>query len=324
MQGPRLAEDIMVTKLVTLSSQTPVFEGIRMLLKNRITGAPVLAKSGRYLGVFSEKCCMSVLTLIARLAANASNAPCETPLARDFMVTNLVTLQPESDVFEAIGYLLKRSISGAPVVDDSGKFLGIFSEKTSMKVLVDAAYDQMPSTKVAAFANTDVGRVISEDTDLLQCARLFLETPYRRLEVLRDGRVVGQISRRDVLTHAQHFSSDMKDKDIALLEQSGELERSDGEIEQSYPRPTSTVVEDFMDIHARTIEEQLDLLSIAQLFLTTPYRRLPVLRDQFLVGQISRRDLLRAMHRALQVLPRRESALLYLSSLRDRSESPIQ
>ncbi len=324
MQGPRLARDIMVTKLVTLMTRTPVFDGIRMLLKNRITGAPVVAEQDRYLGMFSEKCCMGLLTLLTRLAAERGDAPMPTPLARDFMVTDLVKLKPKADVFEAIGYLLKNSISGAPVVDESGNFLGIFSEKTSMKVLVDAAYEQMPSTEVAAFANTDSGRVITEETDLLECAKLFLETPYRRLEVLRDGKVVGQISRRDVLVRAQLVSLDVEGKDQALLERGAELPRSDGATQRKYPCPTSTDVDGFMDVHARTIQEQLDVLSIAQVFLTTPYRRLPVLRDQQLVGQVSRRDLLRAMHRALEVIPRRESALLYLSSLRDRSESPIQ
>lgn len=324
MQGPRMAKDIMVTRLVTLPTQTHVFDGIRMLLKNRITGAPVVAEDERYLGVFSEKCCMGLLTLMTRLAAERGEGPVKTPLAREFMVKDLVTLKPKTDVFEAIGYLLKNSISGAPVVDDAGNFLGIFSEKTSMKVLVDAAYEQMPSTEVGAFANTDFGRVIKEETDLLECARLFLETPYRRLEVVRDGKVVGQISRRDVLVNAHIVSLEVEDKDSAILERGGELERSDGESEQVYPMPTSTHVDDFMDTHARTIEEPLDVLSIAQIFLTTPYRRLPVLQGERLVGQISRRDLLRAMHRALEVTPRRESALLYLSSLRDRSESPIE
>ena len=55
------------------------------------------------------------------------------------MVRKLVTLTPESDVFEAIGQLLKNRISGAPVVDPEGNFLGIFSEKTSMQVLISAA-----------------------------------------------------------------------------------------------------------------------------------------------------------------------------------------
>ncbi len=324
MDGPRLAKEIMVSKLVTLSSHADVFEGIRMLLKHRITGAPVVGEDQRYLGVFSEKCCMGVLTLIARQSAESGVVAVSTPLARDFMVRDLVTLAPDTDVFEAIGHLLKNSISGAPVVDGERKYLGVFSEKTSMKVLIDAAYEQVPSTKVAAFANTDFRRVISEETDLLSCAQMFLDTPYRRLPVLRDGKLVGQVSRRDVLIHAHLVSSEVQDRDRILLQNSDALDRSDGVAEEAHGHLASTEVHNFMDVHARTIDEDVDLLSIAEIFLNTPYRRLPVLRNGQLAGQVSRRDLLQAIHRSLEVVPRREKTLLYLSSLLERSDAPIE
>ena len=62
--------------------------------------------------------------------------------ARDFMITRLVTLRPEMDVIKAVQLLLKNRISGAPVVDSDGTYLGIFSEKCSMNVLLDAAYER--------------------------------------------------------------------------------------------------------------------------------------------------------------------------------------
>ena len=66
-----------------------------------------------------------------------------------------------------------------------------------------------------------------------------------------------------------------------------------------------------------------DLLGIAQIFLNTNYRRLPVLREGKLIGQISRRDLLCAAHELLAVPPERESSLLYLSALVERDEVPV-
>ena len=74
----------------------------------------------------------------------------------------------------------------------------------------------------------------------------------------------------------------------------------------------------------RTIGEETDLLTIAEIFLNTEYRRLPVLRGTRLVGQISRRDALEA---ALKVIekhpPTREKTLLYLSALIDRNDAPM-
>ena len=121
--------------------------------------------------------------------------------ARDFMVKRLVTLRPEMDVLDAVQRLLKNRISGAPVVDGDGMYVGVFSEKCSMHVLLDAAYEQLPSTEVRAFMDTDA-KTIEPNTQLLSIAQVFLLTPYRRLPVVDDGRLVGQVSRRDVLKAA--------------------------------------------------------------------------------------------------------------------------
>lgn len=325
MNHSELARDIMVTHLVTLRPEMHVFDGIAHLLKHDITGAPVVDPQRNYLGVFSEKCCMSVLTLTARSACEGEKRLARYLHAKDFMTTRLVTLSPEMDVFEAIGLLLKNRISGAPVVDQQRKFLGIFSEKTSMQVLISAAYEQLPTCRVEAFMNKDPLRVIEEGTSLLAIAQLFLDTPYRRLEVLRDGRLLGQISRRDVLRAEHHLSMYVHDHDENLAKNSWMIHRSDSE-EQSQQQPLpSPEVSSFMDQQARTINEETDFLQIARIFLDTPYRRLPVLRETELVGQISRRDVLKMAHDLMAIAPKKsDSTLLYLSSLMERNDAPIQ
>jgi predicted transcriptional regulator len=119
-------------------------------------------------------------------------------VARDFMTTRLVTLFPDMDVFKAIDILVKKKISGAPVVGSDNRLLGTFSEKCCMQVLIDGAYDQLPTSQVHAFMDKDP-QVITEETGLLAVAQVFLITPRRRLPVVRDGKLVGQISRRDVI-----------------------------------------------------------------------------------------------------------------------------
>lgn len=73
----------------------------------------------------------------------------------------------------------------------------------------------------------------------------------------------------------------------------------------------------FLDLdRGRTVDEDKDLLSLAQMFLDTLYRRLPVLRDEKLMGQVSRRGLLQSIHKLTEVSPdRRGNSLLYFSSL---------
>jgi CBS domain-containing protein len=122
-----------------------------------------------------------------------------TPVtARDFMSTDLLTISPEADVLEAVQMLTKHHISGAPVVDRSGRYLGVFSEKCSMQVLLDAAYEQLPTREVRSFMDSDA-QTICPGTHLLSVAQVFLLTPYRRLPVIEDGRLVGLVCQRDVL-----------------------------------------------------------------------------------------------------------------------------
>ncbi|MFH5805693.1 CBS domain-containing protein [Alienimonas sp. DA493] len=124
--------------------------------------------------------------------------------AADVMTRKLITLAPDTPVQEAIGTLLKNRISGAPVVGPGRSFLGVFSEKICMRVLLDAAAEQVPCCgTVGQYADADA-QTVTEDTPLLTMVHLFNEGRFRRLPVLRhdaDGRaeVVGQVSRRDVL-----------------------------------------------------------------------------------------------------------------------------
>lgn len=148
--------------------------------------------------------------------------------ARDIMVKRLVTLRPELDVMVAVQRLLKNRISGAPVVDIDGTYLGVFSEKCSMHVLLDAAYEQLPSNQVRVFMDTDA-KTINPDTHLLSIAQVFLLTSYRRLPVLEDGKLIGQVSRRDVLKAAHDLLRKAPDRNegSSLLYLSALVERDE-------------------------------------------------------------------------------------------------
>jgi len=125
--------------------------------------------------------------------------------AREIMTVKLVTLKPRMDVFDAIGILLENQISGAPVIDDDGIFLGVFSERSSLQALVTRNYHNSPSAQVGQFMDADA-RTISEDTPILDIGHIFLVDPLRRLPVLEDGKLVGQISRRDVMKAMRDLS----------------------------------------------------------------------------------------------------------------------
>ena len=150
--------------------------------------------------------------------------------ARDFMITKLVKLKPDMDVFDGVRLLLKNRISGAPVVDADGTYIGVFSEKCSMHVLLDAAYENLPTNEVKAFMDTDA-QTIKPDTQLLSIAQLFLLSSYRRLPVVDDdGKLLGQVSRRDVLKAAMQSIDKRPAKEKSLLYLSALVERQDAPV----------------------------------------------------------------------------------------------
>ncbi|MEM9368334.1 MAG: CBS domain-containing protein [Planctomycetota bacterium] len=127
------------------------------------------------------------------------NAAMPAITARQMMVRNLITLRPDTDALEALDTLLRHRISGAPVVDEDDRFVGIFSEKSCMRFVVGLAYEGLPRTDVLSLTDAEVP-TINEETDLLTIAQTFLDAACRRLPVLdNDGRMRGQISRRDVM-----------------------------------------------------------------------------------------------------------------------------
>ncbi len=150
-------------------------------------------------------------------------------VARDIMATKLITLSPDMDVFDAIDRLLKNHISGAPVVDASGNFIGVFSEHCSISLLVAAAYDSAPTNRIAPFIDRDVA-TIEPETDLLTIAERFLNTHQRRLPVLENGQLVGQISRRDVLKAARALLHQAPVQASSTLYLSGVIDRKDAPI----------------------------------------------------------------------------------------------
>jgi CBS domain-containing protein len=124
--------------------------------------------------------------------------PVKSAKVRDYMSGKLVTFRPETDVMDAMRQLVHHKISGAPVVDDHGHLVGMLSEFDCLKVVLAAGYHDEPGGPVAALMVRDV-QTVDADMNIVDLAQLFQQSRLRRYPVLKDNRVVGQISRRDVL-----------------------------------------------------------------------------------------------------------------------------
>ncbi|MCS5490311.1 MULTISPECIES: CBS domain-containing protein [Algoriphagus] len=134
-----------------------------------------------------------------RMVASKRTTP--TPiLVRDHMSTNLVTFHPEDTIDQVLEVLTRRKISGAPVVDESGGLVGIISEVDCLKEIIKGKYTNTPKfpAKVKEHMTSEV-ITLSPDLSLFDAAGKFLELKKRRFPVLKDGKLVGQISLSDVI-----------------------------------------------------------------------------------------------------------------------------
>lgn len=119
----------------------------------------------------------------------------------DYMTKEVVTLHPLQSIAEAMDVFLEHKISGAPVLDDDGKIIGILSEIDCLKIMVDEAYHNLPHGKITVlqYMSNNVATV-PITADVLDVASKFLHTHFRRFPVVDvSGKLTGQISRRDIL-----------------------------------------------------------------------------------------------------------------------------
>lgn len=126
----------------------------------------------------------------------------------DYMTTRLIKFHPDQPMDEVIVALLKHKISGGPVVDDEGELVGVISEGDCMKEVVRGKYNNMPnlSGKVSDHMTQNVIS-ISPETNIFDVAQMFLEKRIRRFPVVSLGKLVGQISQRDIMRAVHKMSS---------------------------------------------------------------------------------------------------------------------
>lgn len=128
--------------------------------------------------------------------------------ARDLMATNLLVFAPEQTILSAMQALLKRGVSGGPVADEGGKLVGVLSEVDCLRMLAtDEFYlEEQEEGGLVEHYMTKGGRTIPPDLGIYAISHYFLTTPIRRLPVIDAGRLIGQVSRRDVLRGVEQTS----------------------------------------------------------------------------------------------------------------------
>ncbi len=130
-------------------------------------------------------------------------------LVSDYMTKKLITFTADQSILEVMEVFAKNHISGGPVVDHRGAIVGIISEADCMKQISESRYFNMPilEKSVEIYMTKNV-ETIDSDKSIFDAAAIFAYNGRRRLPVIDiKGKLVGQISRKDIVVAALKLSS---------------------------------------------------------------------------------------------------------------------
>lgn len=147
------------------------------------------------------------------------------------MIRKVVTIRPETTIRDAIELLITHDVSGVPVTNEAGEIVGVVSELAMFDVLFAPEIQQLPVSEVMT---PDV-YTVTEDELLTEAAHLFAFHGVRRLPVVSDGRLVGMLTRRDLLRYCQQQGEHLEapsDYELTFVDGPAEL-RGGGPLSQS-------------------------------------------------------------------------------------------
>jgi len=126
---------------------------------------------------------------------------------KDYMLSNPVKMKGDDNIYDAIHELLVYKVSGLCVVDDNDHLIGVLSELDCLKAVLSSVYNESPVGTIKEFMSTEVISVKLND-NIVDVATDMLKHKHRRRPVVQDdGRLIGQVTCRQLLRAVKEFAS---------------------------------------------------------------------------------------------------------------------
>ena len=116
--------------------------------------------------------------------------------AQSIMSKDIVTVNQNTPIYEVMSVLIGAHISGLPVVDDENNLVGMITEKDLMPLF---KHHSLTNATVADYMTKDV-KVFTPETTIDQISEFFAQYSYRRAPIVKDGKLVGIVARRDIIS----------------------------------------------------------------------------------------------------------------------------
>jgi len=115
---------------------------------------------------------------------------------KQFMTKDVISIKETLPIYEALIVLTKNKVSGLPVVDDEMKVIGVLSEKDVLRLLIDKNLTE--KRVVGDYMSREVIS-FTEEGDAMDICKFFIKSHIRRVPIVKDEKLVGIVSRRDIV-----------------------------------------------------------------------------------------------------------------------------
>ncbi|MCK9374519.1 MAG: DUF190 domain-containing protein [Syntrophobacterales bacterium] len=297
--------DIMTPAPKKVSLFTSLAEVARLLLSSTFTGVPVVDGENRPVGVISQGDLIYKAGMPVRLGLLAESGPEKASAiladlaprqAKEVMTRPAVTIEQDKSVTDAVNLMLKKQVKRLPVIDASGKLVGILSRLDVFHTILRECPDWQAFQKQEIAVNlrfvSDIMRrdtaTVSPDTPIAEVIRLIDCNDLQRVCVVdREGNFLGLISDRDLLAAFSDRHPGIWDyfvSKISLAEPTPLQEDLAGKTAGEVMNPNIV-----------TVREDAPINEAIRLMLEKAIKRLPVVDAQGkFKGLVSRDALLRA------------------------------
>jgi CBS domain-containing protein len=199
-------EDYMTKEVVGFDVEDSLSDICDCLINNHFRRVPIF-NQGRLAGIISRADIIkaSVHRFKSQQPAGESDVHKDIPIASDIMTCGLLTVKGQSPISEAMELAVTHNISSLPVVDDYMNLVGIISEMDMLKLLYN------PQNEPGNIEDFMTKQVVSfnHDDSLFDICDCFIDNNFRSIPILNQGRLVGIISRADIMVYILKNKSDI-------------------------------------------------------------------------------------------------------------------
>ena len=148
----------------------------------------------------------------------------KTPIVKKYMKKASRTFHVDEEMAPCMSILARSSFAAIPIINDDNEVVGMLTEKDVIRTVINWAYDQRAGGTVGEYMSS-LEVMVTPYMDLLTAARAFLECNFSCLPVMDGDRLVGRLTRHDVLRGLEKWATELNKERAGRLTKTPEHER---------------------------------------------------------------------------------------------------